>query len=261
MNKEDFTTSSVIEISQLSQYFQQGQTRLEILKDVSLKITAGEMVGLVGPSGSGKSTLLHLAGLLERPSGGKIIYMGQDCELMTDHQRTKLRLHEIGFIYQFHHLLPEFSALENIIMPQLIAGLTKIEAANRANQLLNMVGLSERADHKASQLSGGNLQKFILGRSLANNPKVAIFSQPTWGVDIGAATAIRQKLLDLSQSGKAVILISQDLEEIFELSDKICVINEGVLSEIFDVRDITATDVGLLMGGKNRKNQKMDPIK
>ena len=113
----------------------------------------------------------------------------------------------------------------------------------------------------ASQLSGGNLQKFILGRSLANNPKVAIFSQPTWGVDIGAATAIRQKLLDLSQSGKAVILISQDLEEIFELSDKICVINEGFLSEIFDVRDITATDVGLLMGGKSKEKQKLGYIK
>ena len=113
----------------------------------------------------------------------------------------------------------------------------------------------------ASQLSGGNLQKFILGRSLANNPKVAIFSQPTWGVDIGAANAIRQKLLDLSQSGKAVILISQDLEEIFELSDKICVINQGVLSEIFDVREITAADVGLLMGGKNKEIENMDPIK
>ena len=110
----------------------------------------------------------------------------------------------------------------------------------------------------ASQLSGGNLQKFILGRSLANKPKVAIFSQPTWGVDIGAATAIRQKLLDLSQNGKAVILISQDLEEIFELSDKICVINEGVLSEIFDVREITAADVGLLMGGQSKTNQKME---
>ena len=109
----------------------------------------------------------------------------------------------------------------------------------------------------ASQLSGGNLQKFILGRSLANNPKVAIFSQPTWGVDIGAATAIRQKLLDLSQNGKAVILISQDLEEIFELSDKICVINEGVLSEIFDVREITAADVGLLMGGQSKKKWKL----
>ena len=170
MSKDYLTKSPVIEISQLSQYFQQGQTRLEILKDVSLKITAGEMVGLVGPSGSGKSTLLHLAGLLERPSGGKIIYMGEDCELMTDHQRTKLRRHEIGFIYQFHHLLPEFSAIENIIMPQLIAGLTKIEAANRANQLLNMVGLSERGDHKASQLSGGEKQRVAIVRSIANVP-------------------------------------------------------------------------------------------
>ena len=113
----------------------------------------------------------------------------------------------------------------------------------------------------ASQLSGGNLQKFILGRSLANNPKVAIFSQPTWGVDIGAATTIRQKLLDLSQGGKAVILISQDLEEIFELSDKIAVINQGVLSQIFRVEDITAADVGLLMGGKNIKKKKMVSVK
>ena len=110
----------------------------------------------------------------------------------------------------------------------------------------------------ASQLSGGNLQKFILGRSLANNPKVAIFSQPTWGVDIGASTTIRQKLLDLSQSGKAVILISQDLEEIFELSHKIAVINQGVLSQIFRVKDITAADVGLLMGGKSIKKKKME---
>ena len=183
MNKDYLTKPPVIEISQLSQYFQQGQTRLEILKDVSLKITAGEMVGLVGPSGSGKSTLLHLAGLLERPSGGKIIYMGQDCELMTDHQRTKLRLHEIGFIYQFHHLLPEFSAIENIIMPQLIAGLTKIEAANRANQLLNMVGLSERADHKASQLSGGEKQRVAIVRSIANVPRLVLADEPTGNLD------------------------------------------------------------------------------
>ena len=144
---------------------------------------AGEMVGLVGPSGSGKSTLLHLAGLLERPSGGKIIYMGQDCELMTDHQRTKLRLHEIGFIYQFHHLLPEFSAIENIIMPQLIAGLTKIEAANRANQLLNMVGLSERGDHKAGQLSGGEKQRVAIVRSIANVPRLVLADEPTGNLD------------------------------------------------------------------------------
>ena len=204
MNKEDFTTSPVIEISQLSQYFQQGQTRLEILKDVSLKITAGEMVGLVGPSGSGKSTLLHLAGLLERPSGGKIIYMGQDCELMTDHQRTKLRLHEIGFIYQFHHLLPEFSALENIIMPQLIAGLTKIEAANRANQLLNMVGLSERGDHKASQLSGGEKQRVAIVRSIANVPRLVLADEPTGNLDPLTSAQVFEQLRSVIKRGEVI---------------------------------------------------------
>jgi simple sugar transport system ATP-binding protein len=117
------------------------------------------------------------------------------------------------------------------------------------------------ANPLANQLSGGNLQKFILGRSLANNPKVAIFSQPTWGVDIGAATSIRQKLLNLSQNGKAVILISQDLEEIFELSDQICVINNGILSKIMPVDKITAADVGLLMGGKLETEIKLETIK
>ena len=206
MNKDYLTKPPVIEISQLSQYFQQGQTRLEILKDVSLKITAGEMVGLVGPSGSGKSTLLHLAGLLERPSGGKIIYMGQDCELMTDHQRTKLRLHEIGFIYQFHHLLPEFSAIENIIMPQLIAGLTKIEAANRANQLLNMVGLSERADHKASQLSGGEKQRVAIVRSIANVPRLVLADEPTGNLDPLTSTQVFEQLRSVIKGGSYPLL-------------------------------------------------------
>ena len=232
MNKEDFTTSSVIEISQLSQYFQQGQTRLEILKDVSLKITAGEMVGLVGPSGSGKSTLLHLAGLLERPSGGKIIYMGQDCELMTDHQRTKLRLHEIGFIYQFHHLLPEFSALENIIMPQLIAGLTKIEAANRANQLLNMVGLSERADHKASQLSGGEKQRVAIVRSIANVPRLVLADEPTGNLDPLTSTQVFGQLRSVIKGGKLSAIIATHNYQLAEKLDRIFKIEGGSLVEL-----------------------------
>ena len=232
MNKEDFTTSPVIEISQLSQYFQQGQTRLEILKDVSLKITAGEMVGLVGPSGSGKSTLLHLAGLLERPSGGKIIYMGQDCELMTDHQRTKLRRHEIGFIYQFHHLLPEFSAIENIIIPQLIAGLTKIEAANRANQLLNMVGLSERADHKASQLSGGEKQRVAIVRSIANVPRLVLADEPTGNLDPLTSTQVFEQLRSVIKGGKLSAIIATHNYQLAEKLDRIFKIEGGSLVEL-----------------------------
>ena len=232
MNKDYLTKSPVIEISQLSQYFQQGQTRLEILKDVSLKITAGEMVGLVGPSGSGKSTLLHLAGLLERPSGGKIIYMGQDCELMTDHQRTKLRLHEIGFIYQFHHLLPEFSAIENIIMPQLIAGLTKIEAANRANQLLNMVGLSERADHKASQLSGGEKQRVAIVRSIANVPRLVLADEPTGNLDPLTSTQVFEQLRSVIKGGELSAIIATHNYQLAEKLDRIFKIEGGSLVEL-----------------------------
>ncbi len=232
MNKDYLTKSPVIEISQLSQYFQQGQTRLEILKDVSLKITAGEMVGLVGPSGSGKSTLLHLAGLLERPSGGKIIYMGEDCELMTDHQRTKLRRHEIGFIYQFHHLLPEFSAIENIIIPQLIAGLTKIEAANRANQLLNMVGLSERADHKASQLSGGEKQRVAIVRSIANVPRLVLADEPTGNLDPLTSTQVFEQLRSVIKGGKLSAIIATHNYQLAEKLDRIFKIEGGSLVEL-----------------------------
>tara|TARA_B100002019_G_scaffold248752_1_gene227817 strand:- start:389 stop:1087 length:699 start_codon:yes stop_codon:yes gene_type:complete len=232
VNKDYLTKPPVIEISQLSQYFQQGQTRLEILKDVSLKITAGEMVGLVGPSGSGKSTLLHLAGLLERPSGGKIIYMGKDCELMTDHQRTKLRLHEIGFIYQFHHLLPEFSAIENIIMPQLIAGLTKMEAANRANQLLNMVGLSERADHKASQLSGGEKQRVAIVRSIANVPRLVLADEPTGNLDPLTSTQVFEQLRSVIKGGKLSAIIATHNYQLAEKLDRIFKIEGGSLVEL-----------------------------
>ena len=232
MNKEEFTKSPVIEISQLSQYFRQGQSRLEILKDVSLKITAGEMVGLVGPSGSGKSTLLHLVGLLDRPSGGNIIYMGQDCELMTDRQRTKLRLHEIGFIYQFHHLLPEFSALENIIMPQLIAGLTKTEAADRANQLLDMVGLSERGDHKAGQLSGGEKQRVAIVRSIANVPRLVLADEPTGNLDPLTSAQVFEQLRSVIKGGKLSALIATHNHQLAEKLDRIFKIEKGSLVEL-----------------------------
>lgn len=232
MNKEEFIKSPVIEISQLSQYFRQGQSRLEILKDVSLKITAGEMVGLVGPSGSGKSTLLHLVGLLDRPSGGKITYMGQDCELMTDRQRTKLRLHEIGFIYQFHHLLPEFSALENIIMPQLIAGLTKTEAADRANQLLDMVGLSERGDHKAGQLSGGEKQRVAIVRSIANVPRLVLADEPTGNLDPLTSAQVFEQLRSVIKGGKLSALIATHNHQLAEKLDRIFKIEEGSLVEL-----------------------------
>ena len=232
MNKKEPSKSPVIEISQLSQYFQQGHTRLEILKNVSLKIRAGEMLGLVGPSGSGKSTLLHLAGLLERPSSGKIYYMGQDCELMTDYQRTKLRLHEIGFIYQFHHLLPEFSARENIIMPQLIAGLTKNEAVSRANQLLNMVGLSQRGNHKPSQLSGGEKQRVAIVRSIANVPRLVLADEPTGNLDPLTSAQVFEQLRSVIKGGELSALIATHNHQLAQKLDRIFKIEGGSLVEL-----------------------------
>ena len=160
------------------------------LKNINVDIPKNKIIVISGLSGSGKSTLLHIAGLLERPTGGKIFYRGQDCQLLTDNQRTRLRLQEIGFIYQFHHLLPEFSALENIMMPQLIAGLPLLEARDRANQLLKMVGLSERADHKPAQLSGGEKQRVAIVRSIANVPRLVLADEPTGNLDPRTSTEV-----------------------------------------------------------------------
>ena len=151
---------------------------------------------------------------------------------MTDHQRTKLRLHEIGFIYQFHHLLPEFSAIENIIMPQLIAGLTKIEAANRANQLLNMVGLSERADHKASQLSGGEKQRVAIVRSIANVPRLVLADEPTGNLDPLTSTQVFEQLRSVIKGGKLSAIIATRNYQLAEKLDRIFKIEGGSLVEL-----------------------------
>ena len=244
------------------------------LTNINLQVNYGEILGVAGIAGNGQVELMEiLSGEISCKNNDQILLDKLPIGKANINERRKLGIETIPEERTFHATVPNLTLSENTFLTYFFKySNTKSWITNLLNNPQNSLDESKtivknndvrcpETNPLASQLSGGNLQKFILGRSLANNPKVAIFSQPTWGVDIGAATAIRQKLLDLSQSGKAVILISQDLEEIFELSDKICVINEGVLSEIFDVREITATDVGLLMGGKNRENQKMDPIK
>ncbi len=244
------------------------------LKNINLQVNYGEILGVAGIAGNGQVELMEiLSGEINCEDSNQIFLDKTPIGKTNINERRKLGIETIPEERTFHATVPNLTLSENTFLTYFSKyNNTKNLISNLLNNPENSLEESEKiiknndvrcpeTNPLASQLSGGNLQKFILGRSLANNPKVAIFSQPTWGVDIGAATAIRQKLLDLSQSGKAVILISQDLEEIFELSDKICVINEGILSEIFDVRDITATDVGLLMGGKNKKNQKMEHIK
>ena len=244
------------------------------LNNINLQVNYGEILGVAGIAGNGQVELMEiLSGETDCEDNHQILFDKLPIGKANINERRKLGIETIPEERTFHATVPNLTLSENTFLTYFFKyNNTKNWITNLLNHPQKSLDESKKIiknndvrcperNPLASQLSGGNLQKFILGRSLANNPKVAIFSQPTWGVDIGAATAIRQKLLDLSQSGKAVILISQDLEEIFELSDKICVINEGVLSEIFDVRDITATDVGLLMGRKNKKFQKMEPIK
>ena len=240
------------------------------LTNINLQVNYGEILGVAGIAGNGQVELMEiLSGEINCENDDQILLDEFPIGKTSINERRKLGIETIPEERTFHATVPNLTLSENTFLTYFFKYNTKSWITNLLNNPQNSLNESKNiiknndvrcpeTNPLASQLSGGNLQKFILGRSLANNPKVAIFSQPTWGVDIGAATAIRQKLLDLSQNGKAVILISQDLEEIFELSDKICVINEGVLSEIFDVREITAADVGLLMGGQSKTNQKME---
>ncbi len=244
------------------------------LTNINLQVNYGEILGVAGIAGNGQVELMQvLSGEIICEDNAQIFLDELPIGKSNINERRKLGIETIPEERTFHATVPNMTLCENTFLTYFFKyNNDKNLISNLLNNPQNSLDESKKIvknndvrcpeiNPLASQLSGGNLQKFILGRSLANNPKVAIFSQPTWGVDIGAATAIRQKLLDLSQIGKAVILISQDLEEIFELSDKICVINTGVLSEILDVREISATDVGLLMGGKSKEIQKMEPIK
>ena len=241
------------------------------LRNINLQVNYGEILGVAGIAGNGQVELMEiLSGEINCEDNDQILLDKIPIGKTNINERRKLGIETIPEERTLHATVPNLTLNENTFLTYFFKySNTKSWITNLLNNPQNSSEESTKiiknndvrcpeTNPLASQLSGGNLQKFILGRSLANNPKVAIFSQPTWGVDIGAATAIRQKLLDLSQNGKAVILISQDLEEIFELSDKVCVINEGVLSEIFDVTDITATDVGLLMGGKNKKKESIN---
>ena len=169
----------VLQLGGIVRTFVQGKSTLAVLRGANLKVRAGEIVALVGPSGAGKSTLLHIAGLLERPDEGEVILAGLACGGMGDDERTRMRRVNLGFVYQYHHLLPEFSALENVIIPQSIAGLAPAESARRAKELLACLGLTEREDHRPARLSGGEQQRVAIARALANAPKVLLADEPT----------------------------------------------------------------------------------
>jgi lipoprotein-releasing system ATP-binding protein len=203
----------VLRLEHLERGFTQGDRRIDVLKEASAAFYPGETVALLGPSGAGKSTLLHIAGLLERPDSGAVLLNGIDCGKLSDNERTRVRRMEVGFVYQFHHLLPEFSALENVMLPQLILGRTKSEAEARAKGLLGMLGLKNRWDHRPAELSGGEQQRVAIARAVANQPKVLLADEPTGNLDPNTAERVFEELLRLvNEEGVVAVVATHNLE-------------------------------------------------
>ncbi|MEH6632131.1 MAG: ABC transporter ATP-binding protein [Halopseudomonas aestusnigri] len=197
-----------LSLSKVNKTYRQGAKELHVLNDVSFNLVPGEIVALVGPSGAGKSTLLHSAGLLEKPDSGDILVNEISSASLNDKRRTALRRDTIGFVYQYHHLLPEFSAVENVILPQMITGLSKTKAHKRASELLDMVGLSERLSHRPGELSGGEQQRVAIARALANAPTVLLADEPTGNLDPETANRVFELLLKLVRSVGLTALIA-----------------------------------------------------
>ncbi|HEY7384479.1 MAG TPA: ABC transporter ATP-binding protein [Beijerinckiaceae bacterium] len=200
-------------LARVERRYKQATGFLEILRGADMAIAPGELVALVAPSGTGKSTLLHVAGLLEKPDGGEVFIGGAPTSNMDDAGRTRLRREEIGFVYQFHHLLPEFSALENVLLPQLVRGFRKSEAADRAKQLLGFLGLAERLDHRPAELSGGEQQRVAIARAVANAPRVLLADEPTGNLDPHTAGHVFTTLVAIVRaSGLAALIATHNLE-------------------------------------------------
>lgn len=217
----------MLELIDLHHRFHQADQELHILRGVNLEVMAGEMVALVAPSGTGKSTLLQLAGLLDQLQSGTIRIDGQDVGGVTDQQRSTLRAQKIGFVYQFHYLLPEFSALENIIMPQLIAGQTESAAQARAMNLLTQIGLADRAHHRPGQLSGGEQQRVAILRALANQPKILLADEPTGNLDADNARLVWQLLRDLAKAQNMAVIIATHNRELAQTLDRVVTLRDG----------------------------------
>src|SRR5271169_4238256 len=221
--------SPALELRGIRSVFKQAGTELVVLNGIDLVLRPGEIVALVGPSGAGKSTMLHVAGLLERPDGGAVLIAGEDCGRLNDERRTLLRRSEIGFVYQFHHLLPEFSALENVMLPQMIAGVPRRQARGKAARLLDRVGLIPRAGHRPARLSGGEQQRVAIVRALANDPKILLGDEPTGNLDHATGEGVMNTLIDLvRRTGLAALIATHNLELARRL-DRIVMIEDGRL--------------------------------
>jgi lipoprotein-releasing system ATP-binding protein len=221
----------VLRLIDLKRTYHQGDRELRVLDGASADFYEGEAVALVAPSGAGKSTLLQVAGLLDTPDSGSIMLGGRDCAALSDHERTKIRRTEIGFVYQFHHLLPEFSALENVVIPQLIAGLSRKEAEKRAGDLLTVFGLKERVQHRPAELSGGEQQRVAIARAVSNAPLILLADEPTGNLDPETAERVFQQLLQFVRKAGVVALIATHNYELAQRMDRVLRLDGGQLRE------------------------------
>ncbi len=219
----------VLSLKGVERTYRSGDKVLSVLRGVDLDLYPGQMVGLIGPSGSGKSSLLHAAGLLERPNAGQVVIGGRDCTGLKEAARTAMRLNQIGFVYQFHHLLAEFSALDNVALPQMIAGQGQKAARAHAEVLLSRLGLAERLDHQPAQLSGGEQQRVAIARALANRPRILLADEPTGNLDPTTSAQVFSGLLSLVKDTGVAALIATHNMDLAKHMDRVFMLKDGVL--------------------------------
>ena len=226
-------SEAVLDLKAVTKSYNTGTAnQIDVLRGVDLSLSPGEMVALVAPSGAGKSTLLHIAGLLDAPDGGSVKVAGQDISGKGDGMRTSLRRQDVGFVYQFHHLLPEFTALENIVLPQLANGISQPGAEARAEELLALVGLSDRAQHRPAALSGGEQQRVAFCRALANRPRVLLADEPTGNLDPGTSDQVFAALMDLVAGTGLSALVATHNHELAARMDRRVKLEQGRLVEL-----------------------------
>ncbi len=226
------SSQPVLRLDKLVRVYHQGPRRIAVLNRASVDIFPGQAVALVGPSGAGKSTLLHIAGLLETPDEGHVILQGLDCARMNDADRTRMRRVKMGFVYQFHQLLPEFSALENVVIPQMILGRNRRAASDRARQLLTSLGLGDRVEHRPAELSGGEQQRTAIARALANEPRLILADEPTGNLDPHTADHVFDALVNLIRTTGVAALIATHNFDIARRMDRVITLDGGQLVEL-----------------------------
>ncbi|MCF6301658.1 MAG: ABC transporter ATP-binding protein [Devosiaceae bacterium] len=221
-----------LELNGVSYAYEEGAKRLQILKDADLVVKQGELVALVAPSGAGKSTLLHLGGLLERPQEGEVTICGKATSSLSDRERTRMRRSTVGFVYQFHHLLPEFTAVENVAIPQMIAGKSSRDAQRHAQSLLEALGVGPRGSHRPSELSGGEQQRVAIARAAANSPNLILADEPTGNLDPDTSNLVFDALLVLIKEHKSSALIATHDHDLARRADRIVTLKNGKISKM-----------------------------